>query len=64
MNDINNKNAIDIASIIFFNIYKDDFVAQKQIYNTIIKARNGDSNQLKLYLKELSDTCNKISELI
>ena len=64
MNDINNKNAIDIASTIFFNIYKDDFKTQEQIYNAIIKARNGNSKQLKLYLKELSDICNKISNLI
>ena len=64
MNDINNKNAIDIASTIFFNVYKDDFKAQEQIYNAIIEARNGDSKQLKLYLKELSDICNKIKDLI
>lgn len=64
MNDINNKNAIDIAATIFFNVYKDDFKAQERIYNAIIEARNGDSKQLKLYLKELSDICNKIKDLI
>lgn len=64
MNDINDKNAIDIASTILFNIYKDDFKAQEQIYNAIIEARNGNSKQLKLYLKELSNICNKISDLI
>lgn len=64
MNDINDKNAIDIAATIFFNIYKDDFKTQKQIYNASIEAKNGNSKQLKLYLKELSDICNKISDLI
>lgn len=64
MNEVNDKNAIDIASTIFFNIYKDDFKVQEQIYNAIIEARNGNSNQLKLYLKELSNICNKISDLI
>lgn len=64
MDNIDKKNAIDVASTIFFNIYKNDFKAQEQIYNAIIEARNGNSKQLKLYLKELSNICNKISNLI